>query len=132
MAELTNAIDDDTHRVTRILTTLAVVSGVVMVSLTGIVPVLYSIFYYYFTWKLDTAVFNGHLHDARVALRHSYVARGIICLVSSVAYLLHLLYTFFHTPVDKRNWTPTNTLELGVCSAILIYSIILLYFGIIH
>ena len=34
MAELTNAIDDDIQRVNRILTTLAVVSGVVMVSLT--------------------------------------------------------------------------------------------------
>ena len=126
-------IKEEEERIRRIITTLVSTASVILLSLTGILPVLYTIFYSYFTWSLDIAIFNHQIQNARIALQRSYIARGLLCCIGSSTYLIHLFYIYHQkvkTPKqDTILWSKTNTIELCVALCIFIYGIVLLYFG---
>ena len=121
--------ESSTTLLSRIGTSYATAMSFSLFSLTGIIPFLYTIFYSYFTYRMDNAIFNNNISKAKIELKRIYIAKGILYSLGSSTYIIHLLYDYYKTPLLKRKWTNTNTIELCVAIALFLYSAVLFYFG---
>lgn len=126
------SFSSDVLRVQRVLSALTATVSVVLLSHTGVLPFLDTIFYSYLTWRLDVAILSGQWKKAHTALLRSYLAKGILCFVASGTYLFHMMYHYFSVPTEKRKWTYTLIIELCVSLCIFVYSVVLLYYGLVY